>query len=250
MTFSQDEPAPLSPEYPYETTTNPGIPTLQEITAGATTDNEALQMVVDYYYTHEDWLRQTLQEDDPTRLISLYVMFVTHISQIYGEAKLPPTFLDYLKERYSHCANYSIYQADILNSFGLTWRIFFDAAAEHEWIEAKLDDHWEVFDATVNVWIDQNGFDLLKGLSRSYRNFYSPMNDVNRPDAREHYWKGPSSNHLVGWYNMPRLRMWMPGLGLYYNPPTRPEQVYIFASSPGEGGLTTTPWILSTLPSS
>ena len=68
------------------------------------------------------------------------------------------------------------------------------------------------------------------------------MNDPNRPDAREHYFRGPDANPRIGWYNMPRLRVWMADLGLNYIPTTAPGDYFVWASSPGEGSDRNQPW--------
>jgi hypothetical protein len=133
---------------------------------------------------------------------------------------------------------YSRYQAQILDAYGLTWRVFTHDIAEHAWVEVKIDGRWEVFDSTVNVWINTDGFSLIAGEPREYRTFYTPMNDIHRPDGREHYYVGPQ----VGWWNMPRLRMWMPGLGLYYTPAAPAEEIGVAASVPGEGSDYNQPW--------
>jgi hypothetical protein len=173
--------------------------------------------------------------------MALFSMYVIHISHIYGVRTPPSSLLDYLYgERTSHCGMYSRYQAQLLDAFGLTWRVFTHGGAEHVWIEVKIDGRWEVFDSTVNVWINTDGFSLIDGASREYRTFYTPMNDINRPDGREHYYNGPQGQ--VGWWNMPRLRIWMPGLGLYYNPPQPEGNMGITASVPGEGSTYNQPW--------
>ncbi|NJO83396.1 MAG: hypothetical protein HC828_11635 [Blastochloris sp.] len=66
---------------------------------------------------------------------------------------------------------------------------------------------------TTNTWIDRSGLELLEGQPRQYRYFYTPLLDMERPDARLHLSEG---------YNMQRFRIDLPGLGLYYNPPGEP----------------------------
>ena len=63
-------------------------------------------------------MRDVLDEENPTRLRALFVMFVVHISHIYGETDVPPTLIDYMKQRYSHCGVYTRFQAEILEFLG------------------------------------------------------------------------------------------------------------------------------------
>lgn len=219
--------------YPFEYVGNPGIPPLQTIVAGATTDQEALDMIVAYYDDHLQQISQILGETNPVRLKALYAMFVTHISHDYGVRTAPSSLLDYLAHPNSHCGMYSRFQAQISDAMGLTWRIFTHDIAQHAWVEVKVDGQWEIFDSTVNVWISTDGYSLIEGKPRQWRAFYTPMNDITRLDARMHL--------LDGW-NMPRLRLWMPQLGLTYNPPAPPSEIAVIASSVGEGSDYNTPW--------
>jgi hypothetical protein len=219
--------------YPLQYDGAPGIPDLQTLTQGANDDAEALQRVTDYYDAHEQELAALFEESHPERLKALYTMHIVHISHVYGVRLAPPSLLTYLSAENSHCGMYSRYQAQILDAFGMTWRIFMHNAAEHAWIEVLIDGQWETFDATVNVWISIGGFELVEGKARTYRLFYTPMNDLARPDARAHF--------LVG-YNMPRLRLWMPELGLTYSPFASSAQLLVGASVPGAGSTYNMPW--------
>ncbi|MFN8447786.1 MAG: hypothetical protein U0521_04120 [Anaerolineae bacterium] len=233
---------PLSPEYPFESTPALDIPTSQEIVADATTDTAALDRIVGYFDAHEDALRLAFEEDDPVRLKVLYAMYVVHISTVYGEADPPTSLIAFLDSPYSHCGFYTRFQSEILDAFGISWRIMYHATAEHAWVEVPINGNWELFDPTTNVWADRDGVALLAGEPRHYRAFYTPLNDVNRPDAREHYFRGPAANPRVGWYNMPRLREWMIRLGLTYTPRTDEGDYFVWASAPGQGSDRNQPW--------
>lgn len=197
-------------DFVFEHSVGPDVPTLQSMTAGATSDDEALQMVADYYEAHKDDLRVLWREDNPTRLAGIYTMYVVHISTDYGETTYPDSFLDYLKQPRAHCGTYSLAQSEIAEKMGLTWRLLSLTSGWHGWVEIQVDGNWELFDATTNTWIDHSAYDLVKAVPREYRHFYTPMLDSSRPDARLHLDEG---------YNMQNLREMLPGLGIYYNPP-------------------------------
>jgi hypothetical protein len=148
---------PLSPLYPFEVNADPGIPTLQLITGDANTDDVALERIVDYFDAHLNELQTFFETEHPVRLKVLFAMYVVHISFVYGEATPPTSLVEYLAGTYSHCGLYTRYQAEILDAFGITWRIMYHATAEHAWVEVPIDGEWEVFDPTVNVWIDRDG---------------------------------------------------------------------------------------------
>lgn len=194
----------------FERVPGPDVPTLQELALGASTDEEIIQNIVDYYNDHKDELRLLWREENETRLAALYSMYIVHISHPYGETTYPATLLEYMTQERSHCGVYSYAQQEIATGLGLTWRFVELTSGWHGWIEVDVDGQWEIFDATVNVWINRSGFELIDGAVREYRYFYTPLLDIDQPDARLHLNEG---------YNMQNLRDWMPGLGLFYNPP-------------------------------
>ena len=198
------------------------VPNLQTITAGAQTDDQAFQAVADYYNEHVAQLAAEFKETHPDRLKALFAMYTTHISSIYG-APLdnPTTFLDYLKQPYSNCGPYSYYQSVILDHLGVTWRIIEISGGTHDFVEASIDGRWEVFDATVNDWIDTSAFEMERGAERHVRKFYSPMLEM-QPSADESY-------ELI--YGAQQLRSQMPGLGVFFFPKA---YLYVAAESPNQ----------------
>lgn len=194
----------------FEQVPGPDVPTLQELALGTNDDTQIIHNVVNYYDQHRDELQVLWREDNDTRLAGLYAMYIVHISHIYGETTYPETLQEYMTQERSHCGVYSLAQHQITEALGLTWRFVELTSGWHGWIEVLVDGQWETFDATVNVWINRSGFELIDGAVREYRYFYTPLLDIDRPDARLHLNEG---------YNMQNLRDWMPGLGLFYNPP-------------------------------
>lgn len=209
--YAQDDntPEPL-PAYQlvFEAQLGPDVPTLQELSAGLTDDAAILERVAAYYDENKERLALLWREDHPLRLAGLFSMYVTHISLPYGETPAPQSIVEFTQQERAHCGTYLVPQTRIAEALGLTYRVI-EFVGEHAWLEVYVDDHWELFDATTNTWINQTGLDLLERAPRGYRYFYTLMLDRDRPDARLHIDEG---------YNMQRLRQWMPLMGIDYHP--------------------------------
>ncbi len=187
----------------------PDVENLHDLAADATTDQQVLDNVVAYYNANKDRLSTLWRETDPTRLAALFSMYIVHISTIYGVADYPSSLLQYLSEPRAQCGTYTYAQSRIATALGLKWRGV-EFIGEHAWLEVMVDGHWEVFDATTNTWLSKGVEALMDGEQREYRQFYSPMLDATRPDARWHMAEG---------YNMQALRQKMPTIGIIYMPP-------------------------------
>ena len=187
----------------------PDVETFQDIAANATTDPEILDNVVNYYSANSNQLGILWREDNPARLAGLFSMYLVHISTIYGAATYPSSLVEYLGEPRAQCGTYTYAEARIADALGLTWRTV-EFVGEHAWLEVQVDGQWEVFDATTNTWLSRGVDELMQGIERQYRQFYTPMLDINRPDARL---------HMVEGYDMQRLRQRMPTIGIVYMPP-------------------------------
>lgn len=186
----------------------PDTLSLQEIAANAATDAAILQNVVHYYHENRERLSLLWDEDHPTRLAGMFSMYVTHVSSVYGETTVSATLDDYLDQPRAHCGSYTWAQIQIATALGLSWQTV-EFPGDHTWLEILVDGQWEIFDATTNVWLNHGVQELMQGLPRQYRNFYSPVFDINRPDARLHLAEG---------YNLPKLRDRMTTLGVAYMP--------------------------------
>jgi hypothetical protein len=210
-TASTPTPTSTPPSYTLIFSAEPGpdVDTLQNIAMGATTDDEILDKVVDYYHQNRDRLRVLWREDNDTRLAALFSMYLVHISTAYGEAVYPSSLIEYIGQARAQCGTYTYAESRIATVLGLTWRAV-EFVGEHAWMEVLISGQWETFDATTNTWLSKGVDELMRGEPRTYRQFYTPMLDVNRPDARLHLAEG---------YNMPRLRLRMPTVGIVYMPP-------------------------------
>ncbi len=160
----------------FERVPGPDVPTLQEITAGASTDAEAIAMVVDYYHANHDRLTRLWREDNDTRLAGIFTMYVVHISTVYGETTYPPSFLEYLQQPRAHCGTYSTAQSHIADALGLTWRMYELTSGWHGWVEIHVDGQWEIFDATTNEWISRS--------ARTFQQVSARISRILHPAAR------------------------------------------------------------------
>lgn len=180
------------------------LPSLREIVGDASSDTLALARIVAYFDTHEAAIAQMFRENNPARLRGLFSMYLVHVSSPYGVSDSYDSLLGFIAEPMSHCGTRTAALAQIAQGFGLNTRTPVFELIPHAWAEIEVDGHWELFDATVNVWVDHGADELLNGIHRRYRDFYTPLND-------------PSSEPDVG--NL-LLRQRIPGIGLFYIPPT------------------------------
>jgi hypothetical protein len=181
------------------------LPTLQILTAGAPSDGAALAAIVDYFNQHETTIRALFHEPQPERLRGLYAMYITHISFTYNSPPTYATLLDYIGQPDSDCSAYAHNQRRISEALGLEAREITISGGTHVWTEVNVGGRWEVFDGTVNVWLNRSGYELERGAVREYRAFYTPLLDVQTP---------VNANTLSG----QRLRIQMIGLGVYWTP--------------------------------
>jgi hypothetical protein len=194
------------------------IPTLQELAADAKSDQEIVDRVVAYYQQNKNELATAWRETDPDRVKAFLAMYLIHISHRYGYNTFAKSFIEYIKQRTtSECSSYAFYQSRILDGLGLKWQHVIMTSGIHGWIEVKIGNQWEIFDATSNVWINQSGFDLIQGKPRQYRFFYTPWMDFNQPTARQVNLDFGQTAEDQPIYGTPgTLRSEMAGLGLYY----------------------------------
>lgn len=195
-------------EFVFSGRRGPDTLTLQEIAGDAKSDDDILQKVVDYYDANRERLGVLWSEENPTRLAALFTMYVTHISTVYGATEFPTTLDEYLHQPRAHCGTYAWAQMRLARALGLMLRLV-DFSGEHVWLEIQVDAQWELFDATTNVWINKGVTELMQGAPRQFRTFYSPVFDINRPDARLHLNEG---------YDIPKLQRRMTTLGVAYMP--------------------------------
>jgi hypothetical protein len=193
----------------FERQPGPDTPTLHDFAIHASSDDDILARAVEHFELNRAQLALLWRENNPARLAGLYAMYVTHISHPYGVAAAPGSLQEHLTRERAHCGTYTFAQYRLAQALGLTVRSV-EFVGEHAWVEVSVDGNWEIFDATTNVWISRPIEALLAGEAREFRALYTPMLDIQRPEARLHLAEG---------YNMPRLRQRMPTLGLSYQPP-------------------------------
>jgi transglutaminase-like putative cysteine protease len=213
-TYTQEStPALMSTPAPhmviFEDVPGPDTPTLGELAGDAADDAAILARVVEYYDLNHERLADLWRQDNPTRLAAVFSMYITHISLPYGETAFPGSLTEFISQERAHCGTYTYAQIHIALALGLTIRVI-EFAGEHAWLEVWIDDGWEIFDATTNTRLSGGVEDMLAGLPREYQHYYTPLLDVDHPEARLHFAEG---------YDMQRLRNRMPALGVTYFPP-------------------------------
>jgi len=132
-------------------------------------------------------------ENNPTRATAFYIIYTVHNRHPYSDQW--------------HCgdmAEVALHDAQML---GLTARMGTLSGGTHAFLEVLIDGRWELFDPTTNVWINRSAEELMTGIPRTYRAFYTPVLDENRPDFRNRFTR-----------SLLELRLLMPRLGLSWQP--------------------------------
>lgn len=168
------------------------------------------QAALDYFTTHKHELAALFNESRPERLASLYVMYQIHSSHLYGEVDPDHADLDYeawLTYPFAHCGTYALQAQALMAALGLTTRRAALSGGTHQWVEVAIDGHWELFDPTTNLWIDHSGAELMAGVERKYRYFYTPLLDRQHADQYQAGLQQAGQNLRaampllgVGWY--------------------------------------------------
>jgi hypothetical protein len=193
----------------YSAEPGPDVLRLADLIEGAHDDREALARVAAYYDANHERLARLWRIPDETRLRALFAMYLIHVSVPYGETAMQRSLLEFAASKRAHCGTYSAAQADIASALGLEWRLLEFSDGWHGWLEVRVSDQWEVFDSTVNIWIDQPMEALMQSRPRRYRLFWTPVESQQFSEWRD---------HLANGYNVPQLRSWLPCLGTCFQP--------------------------------
>ena len=160
--------------------------------------------VVSYYQAHVGELASMF--DDGERAPAFFAMYIVHLAKPYRESTAADNLVDFMALARAHCGIYAPVQQEISQALGLSTRYIAFTNGFHGWIEVEILGHWEIFDSTTNVWIDHSMEELLGGVTRRYRMFYTPALDEMAPETYR--------AHLKEWYNAPALRARLPFFGL------------------------------------
>lgn len=207
------------------------IPTLQDLSLEARSDDEVVSNFVRFVEENRNRLMNQFEESNPDRLVALVAMYIVHISHRYGfdetMAEVRSLLAYSVSTRPSQCRLQSMFQAELVDGLGLEWRLI-NIGPTHGWLEVKIDGHWELFDATANVWVDAGIDQLIQGESRNYRRFYNMALDEATPAGRHyatemqftHFKTIPGNQDLILFHGGPAFfRSLTPGLGIYYPSP-------------------------------
>lgn len=180
---------------------------LATIVSGADDDTGAAERIRTYYDDQRDRLVAVFQEADDMRLRALFGMYVTHLAVPYGVVETAPaSLLEFVSAPSAHCGTYADAQARIYDALGVTWRLIHVDGGWHGLLEAQVNRRYEVFDSTSNVWVNRAVGELLAGMQRESRAFYTPIFDA---DASDRY-----REHLDLGYSVPELRAGLPQWGI------------------------------------
>lgn len=177
------------------------IPALAAIIADATTNADAQTAIRAYYDANAESLAALFIEPNDQRTRAFFGMYIVHLAQPYNTVDydyLNATLLDFITVDTAHCGAYAIAQSQVYTALGLRWRNIVVDNGWHGLIEAEIGGRWETFDATNNLWLSVSVEDLLAGVPRSWRTFYTPQTDV---DASAVY-----RDHSANDYNMQYTR--------------------------------------------
>ncbi len=186
------------------------VDSLATIVGNSKTEAEALARLGRYFDKNARRLALVFSENDPQRLKALFVMYLVHTAVPYNKVDdYPNTLLKYVKAPASHCGVYSEIQLYINDALGLESRMIGLDDGWHGLIEVKVGGDWEIFDSTLNEWIDTDVEALLAKKPRKYRTFYTPMTD---PRASRAFRESGLNSPVLRW------RAHMPFWGIVKKP--------------------------------
>jgi len=128
------------------------IPPLRVFAIGVRDNHELLTSVASYCEFNQHWLAGIFAETSLTRILALCGMYIVATNAPYHEADNPVDALAFARQATLHCGTVVVAQGEIYGALGLTWRQV--ETTNHTWLEVDVDGAWEVFDATVNVWVN------------------------------------------------------------------------------------------------
>lgn len=156
------------------------LPALTEIVGDAASDEIALARLVDYYERHRDEIAAAFDEADETRARALFGMYAVHLAAPYNVVeRVPTTLVEFIHTPTAHCGTQPLAQATLYTGLGLQWRIVSVDGGWHGYAEVVVDGRYESFDATTNVWVSRSAGELIAGMRRQYRMFYTPILDAH-----------------------------------------------------------------------
>lgn len=185
------------------------IPTLLKIAPTGDIDD-----VRDYWHNYETELKGMFADED--RAAALFAMYLVAIAVPYGvqpmciNGDVPycthATLAEYVHLQRAHCGIYARVQAEVSRALGLTARVVEFTDGWHGVCEVMIGKHYEVFDSTVNVWLNQPLEALVAGTTRLTFPYYTPILDMSAPDVFR--------AHIAEGYDVLTLRRREPWFGL------------------------------------
>lgn len=187
------------------------IPPLAVLVADAPTDAAAYAAIRAYYAANAPLLAREFRETNSERLRGLFGMYLVHLAAPYNYVPvLPVTLLDFVSTPTAHCGTFARAAGQVYEALGVHWRNIIVGDGWHGLNEVLVDGRWETFDPTNNLWLSVSVDELIKGMPRGWRTFYTPQTDLNAPAwYRE---------RLMPNYNMAAIRTSIRQWGLTVSP--------------------------------
>lgn len=175
------------------------VPTLVSFASGVTTDDALYRAIRAYYAANAPLLAAEFRETNSERLRGLFGMYLVHRAAPYNVVPVEPvTLLDFVSTPTAHCGTYARAAGQVYAALDVGWRNIVVDDGWHGLNEVWVAGRWETFDPTNNLWLSVSVDELLNGVPRGWRTFYTPQTDLNAPAwYRE---------RLIPSYNLPAIR--------------------------------------------
>lgn len=136
-----------------------------------------------YHQTFEKMADST----DEYKLKALFYMNFVHMAGIYGERGLKENSLKEIlwSGNNMQCGTYTTLLAMLLDKSGYQFRTISIGGGAHGYVEIFWDNHWQVLDPTINIWIDKNTDEILNKSPRQIRKFFLKAEDQFNNEANQ-----------------------------------------------------------------
>lgn len=127
------------------------IPPLSAFTIGVVDNDTLIARASAYCSDPTGELGRWFEESNPMRVRALCGMYIIATNAPYHEVAIPvPDALTFAQTPTLHCGTVVVPQGELYTALHLAWR--WQLVPGHQFIEVWIDDGWETFDATVNIW--------------------------------------------------------------------------------------------------
>lgn len=124
---------------------------------------------------------------DEYKLKALFYMNFVHMYGVYGKRNLKENTLKDLLwgDENLHCGTTATFLAMLLDKTGYEFRTVSVGNGAHGFVEVKFENHWQILDPTINVWINKSTEELLSESERTNKQFFLKAADQFNQKAYE-----------------------------------------------------------------